>query len=268
MILGAEVRAAFTEIRIGLARACVAVAVAGLIIGAGVHPADAEFQFGIYGGWSESLDSDVELVQPNGTNMTLSDVDWDGKSFTFDGGPPFYGLRLIYWKERNPSWGIMLDYNHAKVKPNLAQTVAVSGTRNGVPVAGAQPLNQTVSLLEFTDGLNLLTLNLMHRKQRDGVTPYGGIGIGLSIPNVEFSRANSLVQTDEYQITGVAFQALVGLEMNMTDRVSAFGEYKVNYSMNDADLQGGGTLETDIWTNSLLFGLSYKFSRPASPSFK
>lgn len=259
-------RVFFTEIRI--ASACAAVAVAGLIIGLGAPPATAEFQFGIYGGWSESLDSDVELVQPGGTNMTLSDVDWDGKSFTFDGGPPFYGLRLIYWKERNPGWGVMLDYNHTKVKPDLTQAVAVSGTRNGAPVAGTQPLNQTASLLEFTDGLNLLTLNLMHRKQMERVTPYGGVGIGLSIPNVEFSRTNSLVQTDEYQITGVAFQALVGLEMNVTDRVAAFGEYKLNYSMNDADLQGGGTLETDIWTNSLLFGLSYRFGQSAPASFK
>ena len=254
--------------RSALTRACAVLAVAGLMLGLGVPSATAEFQFGIYGGWSESLDSDVDLVQPNGTNMTLNDVDWDGHSFDFEGGPPYYGLRLIYWKENKPAWGVMLDYNHAKVKPELTQTVTVSGTRDGAAVAGAQPLNQTVSLLEFTDGLNFLTLNLMHRMQRDGVTPYGGLGIGLSIPNVEFSRSNTLVETNEFQITGVAFQALVGLEMNVSDRVSAFGEYKFNYSMNEADLQGGGTLETDIVTNSLLFGLSYRFGQSAPDSFK
>ncbi|MDH3581625.1 MAG: hypothetical protein OEM91_13495, partial [Hyphomicrobiales bacterium] len=106
-----------------MTRGCAAVAVAGLIIGLGAPPAMAEFQFGIYGGWSESLDSDVDLVQPGGTNMTLNDVDWDGHSFDFEGGPPFYGLRLIYWKENNPAWGVMLNYNHAKVKPDLTQAV-------------------------------------------------------------------------------------------------------------------------------------------------
>lgn len=199
-------RGRFAEIRFGIARACVAAVLAGLITAIGAQPASAEYLFGVYGGWSESLDSDVDLAQPNGTNMTLSDVDWEGKSFTFDGGPPFYGLRLIYWKESHPNWGVMLDYNHAKVKPELSQAVAVSGTRDGAAVGGQQPLGQTASLMEFTDGLNLLTLNLMCRDQRQRVSPYGGVGIGLAIPNVEFSRANSLVETNEYQVTGWPFR--------------------------------------------------------------
>jgi len=30
----------------------------------------------IYGGWNGSFDSDIHLVQPGGTNMTLNDVPW------------------------------------------------------------------------------------------------------------------------------------------------------------------------------------------------
>ena len=44
----------------------------GLLLAA--TPADAEFQIGVYGGWSESFDSDIHLTQPGGTNLTLSDV--------------------------------------------------------------------------------------------------------------------------------------------------------------------------------------------------
>lgn len=58
------------------------------------HPAAAEFQIGVYGGISESFDSDVTLVQPGGTNLTLYDVPWDGKSFE---SPPYWGVRGIYW---------------------------------------------------------------------------------------------------------------------------------------------------------------------------
>jgi lipid A oxidase len=38
-----------------------------------------------------------------------------------------------------------------------------------------------------------------------------------------------------------------------------FGDYKLSFSSNDADLKGGGTLETDIWTNHFILGLSYSF---------
>jgi lipid A oxidase len=40
---------------------------------------------------------------------------------------------------------------------------------------------------------------------------------------------------------------------------SMFGEYKANYTWNDADLKGGGHLETDILTHQFAVGLSYFF---------
>lgn len=219
-----------------------------------------------------SFDSDVDIAQPNGTNLSIDNVDWEGDSFTFDGGPPFYGVKLVYWKDSHPNWGIMLDYHHAKVNPKLGQLVNVNGTRDGAAVAGLRPLNQTLSVLEFTDGLNFLTLNLMYRKQRQRWTPYGGIGVGLSISKVEFNRAAGATLsgfTNEYQVTGIAVQGIISAEKEITDSISAFGEYRLSYSDNDADLGGGGgSLETEVWTNSLIFGLSYRFSSAAPASFK
>jgi hypothetical protein len=46
----------------------------------GASPAAAEMQIVAYGGWNGSFDSDIHLVQPGGTNMTLKDVPWDGDS--------------------------------------------------------------------------------------------------------------------------------------------------------------------------------------------
>jgi hypothetical protein len=37
-------------------------------------PANAEMQIVVCGGWNGSFDSDIHLVQPGGTNMTLSDI--------------------------------------------------------------------------------------------------------------------------------------------------------------------------------------------------
>ena len=59
---------------------------AALAISLVASPASAEFQIGVYGGVSESFDSDITLVQPNGTNLTLKSVPWDGASFD---DPPY-----------------------------------------------------------------------------------------------------------------------------------------------------------------------------------
>lgn len=232
-------------------------------------PAAAELQFSAYWGYGPSHDSDVTVVQPNGTNLTLGSVNWDDDSFDPDSGPPYYGLRLTYWKPTKPNWGIALDYTHAKVKPDLSQTVTATGTRDGAAVNAQEPLSNTVSKLEFTDGLNLLTLNLLYRWEKPNRwTPYVGAGVGLSIPHVEFRRNNGGPQTFEYQVTGVAVQGLAGLEKRFSDRWGLFGEYKISYSDNDADLTGGGTLETEVVTHHLIFGLTYHFSRPPEAAYK
>lgn len=239
------------------------------VLALGCAPAAAEMQFSAYFGYGPSHDSDVTVAQPNGTNITLGGVNWDDDSFNPDSGPPYYGLRLTYWKPAKPNWGIALDYTHAKVKPDLAQTVAANGTRDGAAVNGQEPLSNTVSKLEFTDGLNLLTLNLLYRWDKPNHwTPYVGAGAGLSIPHVEFRRNNGGPQTFEYQVTGAAVQALAGLEKRFNDRWGVFGEYKISYAQNEADLAGGGTLETDIFTHHLIFGLSYHFGGRSEATYK
>jgi hypothetical protein len=40
------------------------------------------------------------------------------------------------------------------------------------------------------------------------------------------------------------------------------------FSSNDADLKGGGTLETDIWTKHFVLGLSYSFGDGEIASLK
>ncbi|HEX2633597.1 MAG TPA: hypothetical protein VHM22_12370, partial [Bradyrhizobium sp.] len=56
--------------------ALVAFAFAGVL----AVGADAGTQIAVFGGWNDSFDSDITLKQPNGTNMTLHDVPWDGVS--------------------------------------------------------------------------------------------------------------------------------------------------------------------------------------------
>ena len=220
------------------------------------NPARAEFQIGLYGGWNDSFASDITLVQPNGTNMRLKDVPWDGASFD---DPPYWGLRGIYWLNSRPNWGLMVDYNHAKVIADQSAIVNISGTRDGIPVGPKDRVGNTFSVMEFTDGLNEIYGGAMYRWPFERWTPYVGFGVGASFPHVEIKRTGGTIETFEYQVTGVAVEGLVGLEYHITPRLSAFGDYKLSFSSNDADVNGGGTLETDIWTNHFILGLSYRF---------
>ena len=93
----------------------------------------------------------------------------------------------------------------------------------------------------------------------NGWTPYGGIGLGLSIPHVEVNgAATDNVETKEYQVTGFAAQAFVGVDYAIDENWSLFGELKSSYGEVDADLNGGGKLDTHVISNQIIIGLSYK----------
>ena len=223
-------------------------------------PAAAEFQIGAYGGWSHSFDSDITINQPGGTNLTLQDVPWETEPFQ---SPPYWGLRGTYWLDSAPNWGLMIDYHHAKVIAEQGATVAVTGTRDGLPVGPREKVGNSFDVMEFTNGLNEIFLGAQYRWIGARWTPYVGLGVGVAFPHVEFHREDG-PKTFEYQVTGVAVEGLVGLEYRIGPRLSAFADYKLSYSNNDADLDGGGTLETEILTSQVIFGLSYHFGAVAA----
>jgi len=114
-------------------------------------------------------------------------------------------------------------------------------------------------VLEFTDGLNILTVNAYRRWSSafGDVSPYVGGGVGVSIPHVEVTNGSS--DTFGYQLTGPAATWIAGATYPINEQWSVFGEYKGTYSSNTADLDTDGTLETDIFTNAVNLGLSFNF---------
>ena len=197
----------------------------------------AEVEVSAYGGFQSAPHSTVSISG----SPTIPDDEftagWEGRSFD---APPYYGLRATWW--RNETLGFGVEINHAKVYAD-DETLASSG----------------LSWLEFTDGLNIITVN-MFRRWPDAlgpVTPYVGGGIGVSVPHVEVKGGDS--ETFEYQLTGPAAAFVAGASYPISDRWAVFGEYKGTYSMNSADLDGGGTIDTDIVTNAFNLGVSFDF---------
>jgi lipid A oxidase len=206
--------------------------------------ARAEFQISSYGGANTANDSDVTLNTPlvNGT----FDVDWFGDSFK---RPLYYGYRATWWLTHfnRPRWGVAIDFTHAKVKADLDDP-AVGGS---------------FSTLEMTNGINTVTLNALYRRPLDNrFSFYAGAGAGVAVPHVEVTTIPDQGRTFEYQLTGPAVQGLIGVNMNIAYGFSVFAEYKANFSWNEADLTGGGTLETQVLTHQFAVGLSYSFGAP------
>ena len=197
----------------------------------------AEMTLSVYGGANFSPHSSVDYNLNDGAGPQTFSPSWDGASFEF---PPYYGIRGTWWMEDMPNWGIALDFTHSKVKAN-------------VPING-------FGVLEFTDGINFFTANALYRwdETEMGLRPYAGLGAGFVMPRVEVVHTNIPQATDEFQLTGAAFQAMVGAEYAPTDDWSVFGELKSSYGMVDADLNGGGSLETNIISNQVILGVTYK----------
>ena len=198
--------------------------------------ATAQVELSFYGGVQTAPDSEISIQGDSVIADAEFTQDWEGRSFE---APPYYGIRVTQWK--SPTFGIGLDLAHSKV----------------YPPEGSLPAGFDV--LEFTDGLNTLTINAYRRWNRafGDVTPYVGGGIGVALPYVEVE--NSTSETYGYQLTGPAATWLAGASVPINDQWSVFGEYKGSFSSNKADLDTGGTLETEVFTNAVNLGVSFNF---------
>jgi lipid A oxidase len=250
-------------VRVSMRRIAVALALsaAATTLGGGAASADV-WGISAYGGWNGSFNSDVRFTGPN-TDWTVHSVPWDGLSFGFSGGAPYYGVRLDYWPTAFGNWGLALDFNHAKVRAHRTATVNYSGTMNAAPFNGSDQVQNLFNVLEFTDGMNFVTLNALYRVQPLGMLhPYVGLGAGISIPHVEVTGNGTTVpfaRTFDYEFGGPVLQGLVGLEVPVTSHFSLFGEYKLTWTSIKSPVTGGYDIHTQVVTNHLLAGGTIKF---------
>jgi len=202
---------------------------------AGTVAAGAEWELSFYSGYQTAPHSGVTGTFTDGSDIDVSAA-WEGRSFDV---PIYYGLRATRWVG---AWGFGAEFTHTKVYAD-DETLADGGFQR----------------LEFTDGLNALTLNALRRWEYGVLTPYAGGGVGVAVPHVDVRQAGSSDETFGYQLVGPAARAFAGVSYGFAQNWAVFGEYQMTYSMVDADLDGGGDLQTDIITNALNIGLSYRF---------
>ncbi len=199
--------------------------------------ANAEQSFSVYGGIQEVDDSTADFVDIDGSSYEFP-VSWDGNSFEM---PPYYGFRYTRWQSER--FGVAVDFTHSKA---YATDSSLEDSGFGV--------------LEFTDGINVLTLNGIYRvTNASQITPYFGAGLGISIPHVEIKSPLMSEKAFEYQWGGLAVTTFVGLDYKLNENWSLFGELKFDYTKIDVDVSDNGNFQTELLTQALNFGVTYSW---------
>ena len=210
-----------------------------LVLGLVPDAARADWEISLYTGFQTAPHSGVTGTDPGGVGDFDFNAEWEGRSGDM---PPYYGIRATYWTTETLGFG--LEFNHAKVYLDDGQRESLG-----------------FSSFELTDGHNLITANVMRRwpgSWASGrVTPYVGAGAGIAFPHVDVESAGG--ETFGLQMTGPAVVVMAGVSYSINDRWNIFTEYKGSYSMNEADLDNGGSFETDIVTNALNIGVGFNF---------
>lgn len=208
--------------------------------GAGDAP---EMLIGAYGGKHFNYDSDVRFQRFGKgplRDFTVKDVAWEGQSFKH---PLYYGARVARWAhggEGAGRFGGMVDFIHSKAIAQMAQEMRMEGRLDGKPVPEKARIGDLFSKLEFSHGHNMLLFTGLMRlaSLAPRVSPYVGLGAGLSFPHTEIHlNKNDPTRTYEYQFTGPAVQGLAGIEFRLA-RVSVFLEYKFTFANYSAPLTG------------------------------
>ena len=202
------------------------LAVAMLASGAAL----AESEFAVYGGFQSSPHSRVTPAE--GDSFLAA---WKGDSMSF---PIYLGLRYTEWLD--DEWGWAVNYTHTK-----AIATDQSGSTDGY------------TRLEFTDGANPVTVLAMRRFSYREIKPYVGAGLGISVPHVEVQWSGS-TKTFEYQYGGPVATVVAGFSYPYSDKWSLFTDFQMHYMKMNVAIDGG-RLKTNLITNALNVGVSYRF---------
>lgn len=198
------------------------------------QPAAAEMEVSVYSGLQTLPHSTVD--GSNAQGPFSRHVKWEGKSLE---PPPYWGARVMWW--RDEGIGIGVEVTHTKAYMSAVDRAALGFDR-----------------MEFSDGHNLITANIGKRWDRKlrQFSPYLMAGLGFAIPHVDaFDGTN---RTFGYQYAGPVVRLTAGAKYELNEKWAAFGEYQFTASENSVNLEGGGELNSRLFTNAINIGLSLK----------
>ncbi|MCX7121113.1 MAG: hypothetical protein NTZ67_04985 [Gammaproteobacteria bacterium] len=146
--------------------------------------------------WSNS---DIHISQPGlNNNFTIHGVTagdypgWNTGIFNKDMMSPQYNIRIGHFINTAHTWGIEINFDHAKYNTNPYQVANVTGTINGQPINQNKVLTPQYFSYALHNGANELMLNLVRRKPMISfgramfqLVAIGKVGAGVMIPHPE-----------------------------------------------------------------------------------
>ena len=236
------------------------------VVGLGVllltPPLRAEVELSIFTGVALSQNSDLDLHQTGGTDLTFHDVSFEGRDFQI---PPYYGVRALWLPSDDSHWGFGAEFFHMKMYAGTDDSVHVTGRRNGVGVDDTERISDTIDSFSLSHGLNYALADVVYRWMpgRRGenflghLTPYAGIGLGAAIPHVE-SNINGRFH-EEYQLHGPGMEALTGVNIMLSQHWGLMFEYKFTYANLDSLDVPRGSIEVTPLTHHFVTGVTFNF---------
>lgn len=204
-----------------------------------------ENAFGAYLGAPYHYPSDFRLTEDGQHDLTIKNVDWYTKPFD---NPLYYGARIQRWLDGG-RFGTMIDFVHSKAYAPFDAEKFFEGQLDGAAAPEKAKVRDFFDKLEWSHGHNMLTLNALARLGMIGrLSPYVGLGGGVSLPHSEIHLKSDESRTYEYQYTGPTAQALFGVEFR-TRTGAVFIEYKFTFADYWGPLTGrdGTWLPIDLW---------------------
>ena len=226
---------------------CTPVLVLVFVLGTHSHAA-AEWTVSAFLGHAWNQPGKLHMVSLlDNTDLTIHAVDYEDQSFRL---PIYYGARLTRFITRVPWLGVEGEFIHLKAISKPQQVVDAGGRFGGRSVTGSARLGEFLPHFELSHGLNFVLANavvrvpLMSRtasrsSRRLALMVRGGLGP--TIPHVE---GQSLGRGENgYQLSGLGWQAAMGVDVRIMDWLSAVSEVKWTGShqrvtLGETDIEG------------------------------
>lgn len=230
------------------------VAIVALLLPGVPADAGADWFVAAYVGGARTEPNTISIRQST-ERIRLRPVVYEGQSWR---SPIYYGGRLAYLHPRHPWLGVEFELTHLKAIADSTRIVHVDGTR--MPATDVR-LSTILPRFELSHGLNLAVINVAFRKPfgaRDRrLVAVARIGAGTSLPHVEATLADD--QRDEYQMTGISWQAGAGVEYRLWRSVYATGDLRFTAAHLNLDV-ASSRLSGAFRSTHLNGGVGWRFN--------
>jgi lipid A oxidase len=224
--------------------------------------AHADWIVSAFGGVAHTQSSTMELtLPPQGTQLTLTGVDYRGQSFQ---SPQYYGLRGTWIPKGRPWLGFEGEWIHAKVYAEVEGNVHALGTLRGAAIDATVPLSSIVNRVSMSHGLNFILANVSARREFGPIDATGAhrlvgvvrAGAGPTLPHAESQIDN--VYFEQYESGGLGVQVGGGVEFSVWRGLGALAEYKFTWASPNIEVAGGDATVPSR-SHHFAFGVQYRF---------